>query len=244
VNTMPAPLPTVKDVRAARKQAQQATAQYVKPPLLAVLGATDAAFQTVTDAVTRVRTETADRVQDNQVRIRKALDELRARLADLPEEVSALRDRRDAAQLRKVAEAYGEVAQKAYDSLVERGEEIFGEFRSQPRVQRALTSVESGVDGAQERLETVVRDVNQVADDLLARFARSSRSTGEKAARRTQNATQQLAEQLKETSDEVAEKVTQAGDETAHTTRSTTRKAANRAQTPRRTAERRTTSKS
>lgn len=241
---MPAPLPTVKDVHTARKQAQQVTAQYVKPPLLAALGATDAAVQTVTDAVARIRTETADRVQDNQARLSKALDELTVRLADLPQEVSALRDRRDAAQLRKVAEAYGEVAQKAYDSLVERGEQVFGEFRSQPRVRRALTSVESGVDGAQERLETIVRDVNQVADDLLARFARTSRSTGEKAAQRTQKAAENLAEQVKEAGDDAAAAVTEAGGEAAANTRSTTRKAANRAQAPRRAAERRTTSNS
>lgn len=236
---MPAPLPTVDDVRAARKQAQStvlATVGYVKTPLLAVLGATDTAVHAVTDAVSKARSEAADRAQDRQAHLRKAVEDLKSRLAELPREVAELRNRRDAAQLRRVAEAYVEVAQNAYNSLVERGEEVFGEFRSQPRVQQALDSVESGVDTAQARVETVVREVNQVADDMLARFSRTSRSMGEKAARKTEKATQQLAEQVQETGDDVAQLVTEAGDEAATTTRSTTGKAANKAQAPRRPA--------
>lgn len=238
---MPAPLPTVEDVRAARKQAQStvsATVNYVRTPLLAVLGATDAAVQAVTDAVSKARSGAAERAQDRQATLRRALEDLKSRLADLPKEVTELRNRRDAAQLRTVAEAYVEVAQKAYTSLVDRGEEVFGEFRSQPRVQDALSSVESGVAGAQDRLETLVREVNQVADDLLARFSRTSRSSGEKTARKTEKAARQLAEQVDESGDDVAEKLTEAGDQAASTTRSTTREAAGKAQARRRPASR------
>lgn len=122
---MPA-LPTTKDVRRVRKQAEAGvtvTFDAVKSPLFAVLGAVDAASRTVTGA---------------------------------------------------------------YSAFVERGEEVFDEFRSQPRVKRALDSVESGVDTAQERLEVVVSDLNFAATDLRSRFARASRSAGEKVARDTQ----------------------------------------------------------
>ena len=73
--------------------------------------------------------------------------------------------------------------QKAYTSLVERGEEVFDDLRSQPRVMQALDSVGSGVDTAQARLEVVVRDLNSAAADLRSRLARTSRSVGEQVAR-------------------------------------------------------------
>jgi heparin binding hemagglutinin HbhA len=204
---MPAPLPTVEDVRAAREQAQSAvsaTVGYVKTPLLAVLGATDAAVQAVIDGLRKARIEAADRAPDRQARL-----------------------------------------QQAYSSFAARGEEVFGEFRGRPRVKQAVDLVESGVDSAQGRLETVVRDANDLADELLARFARTSRSTGEKAARRTQKAAEKLAEQVKETSDDLAGAVTEVGDEAASSTRSTTRKAATKVQGQRRPPARRSpTSKS
>ncbi len=210
---MPA-LPTTKDVRRVRKQAEAGvtvTFDAVKSPLFAVLGAVDAASQTVTGAWGKARSEATGR-PDN---------------------------RPEPTELRKLAETCGEAVQKAYFSLVERGEEVFDEFRSQPRVKQALDSVESGVDTAQERLEVVVRDLNSAAADLRSRFARTSRSVGEKVARDTQRATTGVTQQVRQTADEVSEAVTEAGEEAAAATRSATRRAANQASPPRKPATRR-----
>ena len=199
-------LPTTKDVRRVRKQAEAGatvTFDAVKSPLFAVLGAMDAATQTVTGVLGMARS------------------------------APSRPDGRPApTELHKLAEIWGEAAHKAYSSLVERGEEVFDDFRSQPGVKQALDTVESGVDTAQQRLEVVVRDLNSAAADLRSRFARTSRSVGEKAARGTQRATTAVAQQVQETADEVSKAVTEAGDEAAATTRSVTRKAANQASPP------------
>lgn len=197
-------LPTTKDVRRARRQAEASatvTFDAVKYPLFAVLGAMDAATQTVTSALGKARNEPTE--------------------------------------LRKLVDIWGEAAHKAYSSLVERGEEVYDDFRRQPGVKQALDTVESGVDTAQERLEVVVRDLNSAAADLRYRFARTSRSVGEKAALGTQRATTAVAQQVQETADELAEAVAEAGDDAAATTRSVTRRAANQAAPPRKPTTRR-----
>lgn len=203
-------LPTTKDVRRVRKQAEAGvtvTFDAVKNPLFAVLGAVDSATQSVTHTLGKARSEAASRPEPTE--------------------------------LRKLAETCGEAVQQAYSSLVERGEEVFEEFRGQPRVKRALDTVESGVDTAQERLEVVVRDLNTAAADLRHRFARTSRSVGEKVARDTERATTAVAQQVQEAVVEVSEAVTEAGEEAAAATRSVTRRAANQASPPRKPTTRR-----
>lgn len=243
--TLPTNREITRDIRNVRRHAEasvNATVDRVKTPLLAVLGAAETAGTTLNEAITKVRSEATGRAHGTQDRLQTALDDLQRRVQDLPAEIGELRTRLDPAELRKLAEAYGEVAQKAYTSLAERGEEVFGEFQRQPQVKRAWGTVESSVDAAQERLEAVAKDVNDLTDDLLSRFARTSRSAGEKAARSTERGADQLAEQVKEVSDEVAGSVTEAGGEAASSTRSTARKTASRASAQRKPAPRRTSS--
>jgi heparin binding hemagglutinin HbhA len=249
---MPA-MPKTEDVRQAREQAETAvhtTFEAVKSPLLAALGAVDTATHVVTEAFCKARSGAGERAEETQHRLQKALNELQARASELPKEISELRHRLEPAELRKLAEEYREAAQKAYASLVERGEEVYGELRSKPVVKQAIDSVESGVDTAQERLEIVVRDLNATVEELRSRFARTSRSVGEKAAIQTQRAATAAGEQVKETADKlagaasgageqvkdtaekVAEATTEAGDDAAATTRSASRKVANRATPP------------
>jgi len=238
---MPA-LPTTEDVRQVRKQAEAgvtATIQVVKSPLLAALGAVDAATKAVTEAFGKARSEAADRRGETQHRLLKALNELQARVSELPAEIGELRHRLEPAELRKRAEDYREATQQAYVSLIERGEEVFGEFRSQPRVRHALDSVETGVDAAQERLEAVVREVNAAVEDLRSRFALSSRSVGEKIARGAEQGTATAAEQVQSTAAEVSGTVSEAGHDAAAAARGAARKVADRAAPPRKGATRR-----
>lgn len=233
---------TAEDVRHARAAAESmagSSFDAVKGPLFAALGAVDTATQAVIDAFGKARAGATERAEEAQGRVQKALHELQVRASDLPHEVAQLRHRLEPAELRKTAEEYREAAQRAYTSLSERGEEVFDELRSQPRVQQALGSVEAGVDTAQGRLEAAVRELNAAIEDLLARFARTSRSVGEKAARRAEGASAAAAEQIKETAGEVSEAVSRAGQETATTTRSTSRKVAERASPSRKPTHRR-----
>lgn len=241
--TLPTNTQLTKNIRSVRRNAEAsvtATMDRVKTPLLAVLGAAETAGSALTDTINKARSEATGRAQETQDRLQSALNDLQRRVSDLPAEIGELRSRLEPAELRKLAEAYGEVAQNAYTTLAERGDEVFGEFRSQPQVKRALDSVESGVDSAQERLEAVAKDVNNLADDLLARLARTSRSAGEKAARTTEQRADELADQVKEVSEEVAGSVSEAGGEAASSTRSTARKTASTAAAQRKPAPRRT----
>lgn len=238
---MPA-LPTTEDVRHVRKQAEAgvtATIHVVKSPLLAALGAVDAATKAVTEAFGKARGEAADRRGETQHRLLKALNELQARVSELPAEIGELRHRLEPAELRKRAEDYREAAHQAYVSLIERGEEVFGELRGQPRVRHALDSVESGVDAAQERLETVVREVNAAVEDLRSRFALTSRSVGEKIARGTEETTTATAKQVQDTTDDVSGAVSEAGHAAAAATRDAARQVADRAAPPRKAVSRR-----
>lgn len=233
---------TKKDVRQARRRTEESVTQAVervRSPLLAVLGAVDATAVALNDAVVKARDEAEDRASDTQSKVQTAVTDLQGRLTALPSEIAELRTKLDAAELRKLADAYTEIVQKAYTGLVERGEAVFGDFTKQPKVQAAVDSVESGVDGAQERLEAVVAEVNSVADEFLARFAKTSRSVGEKTARRTEFATSKIAAQVRRTSTEAADAVEEAGGEVAADTRSVTRKTANRAAAPKKPAARR-----
>lgn len=221
-------LPTTQNIRNARRQTEAAVKQ-LSTPVMAVIGAVDTATSTVSGLLGRAN----DRAQDDRERLAQALTDLQNRVSELPAEVRDLRDRLEPGELRKRTDAYADSAQRAYEDLARRGREVFGDFQRRPQVSRAVNGWESGVDAAQQRLEAVVTDLNSLADDLAARFARGSRSVGERTARATENAAEEVAEQVKTTGDEAAEAVTEAGEQAATTTRSGTRKAANRASAPR-----------
>lgn len=250
-------LPTTQDVRHVREQAEagiNVTFHAVKSPLFAALGAVDAATKTVTEAITKARSEAAERADQTQGRLHQVASDLQLRVSELPNEVSELRHRLEPAELRKLVEQYRDAAQKTYGSLIERGEEVFDELRSRPTVKQALDSVESGVDTAQQRLENAVRELNSTVDELRARFARTSRSASEKAAWQAKRVAaaageqvqdtaervagvaaetgEQVSEQVKDTGEKVSEAITEAGDDAAATARSTGRRVAERAAPP------------
>ncbi|HEU0087035.1 MAG TPA: hypothetical protein VFQ77_05215 [Pseudonocardiaceae bacterium] len=253
-------LPTTEDVRQAREQAEagvNATFDVVKNPLFAALGAADVATKVVTEVFARARSEATERAEEAQIRLQKTLNDLQTRVFELPKEATELRHRLEPVELRKLAEQYRDAAHHVYTSLIERGAEVFGELRSRPGVQQALETVESGVDTAQERLEIAVRDLNAAVDELRVRFARTTRSVGERAALQTEQvataAAQQVEEagvqvaetaaatgqqvkdagrQAKDAAEQVAEAAVEAGDEAAATSRSAARRVAERAAPP------------
>ncbi|QJY45250.1 hypothetical protein [Pseudonocardia broussonetiae] len=213
-------LPTSTDVRKARAQAAQNVSQraeVARTPLLAVLGAGDYAYTTVTKAVVDARTRA---------------EEAANRAAELPQRLSPEGLRRLVAELRADAE-------ERYTGFAERGEKTWGRIRKQPQVKNAISTIETYTDKLDARVDVLVDDAHDVAEKALSTVTRQTRSTGEKAARATQefaaetaetvaDAAKDASDAVSDAGDDAAAAIHETGDEVAAATRSTTRKAANR----------------
>ena len=97
----------------------------LKAPLLAAVGAADLALERVNEIVATLRERAGDARTDAESRV----EESRARVAKLQEELPAqfgdLRDKLTSDELRKFAEGYAEAAQTTYTKLIERGEGVY-----------------------------------------------------------------------------------------------------------------------
>lgn len=213
-------LPTAADVRKIREQAAKSAserAEVARTPLLAVLGAGDAAFATTVkvfeDAKSRA-TETAGKAQE------------------LPAKLTV-------EELKKAIEEFRAQAEKVYADFAARGEKAWGKITSQPQVKQAVSTFASYNDKIESRVDAFVDDAHDVAEKALTTVSTQTRSTGEKVAQATKRftgraaegvteATKEASEAVAEAGTKAAEAITEAGDEAATTTRSTTRKAANR----------------
>ncbi len=206
-------LPTAADVRKVREQAAKNAAERAeaaRTPLLAVLGAGDAAVTAVTKAVV-----------DAQTRSKAQADHVQAYFAALPQKLTADEARKTVAELR-------EQAGTAYAGFAERGEKAWGKIRTQPQVKDAIARLEAYTEKLDARVDTFVDDAHDAAEKALAVVTRQTRSAGEKAARTTEKVADETAEAVTDIAGDVAGRISEAGDEAAHATRSTTRRAANR----------------
>ena len=206
---MPVTLPTAADVRKVREQAAKNAAERAeaaRTPLLAVLGAGDAAVTVVTKAIV-----------DAQTRRRAQADKVQAYVTALPQKLNADEARKTVAELR-------EQAGTAYAGFAERGEKAWGKIRTQPQVKDAIARIETYTEKLDARVDSLVDDAHDAAEKALAAVTRQTRSVGEKTARDTEKA----ADEAAETVGEVAGRISEAGAEAAHATRSTTHRVANR----------------
>ena len=211
-----ASVPTIEDVRKAGEQAKAVVTtafEQVRTPLLAAIGVGDVATQAVIDAVSKARTQFTERAE-----------QARSVVDDLPTDVTSLREKLDPAELRKLVDTYPEAAVKLYQYLTEHGEQAVDRLRSQPQFKKAVEQFDQAAQAAQHRAEAAVEDARELADEVLGKVTRRTRSTGEKTART-----------VTKVADEVAEDVHEAGEQVAHEVRSTTRKAANRTSSARST---------
>jgi heparin binding hemagglutinin HbhA len=143
-------------------------------------------------------------------------------LRELPERLT-----RD--ELRKRADKASDRARETYNEWARRGEDTAARIRTEPRVARALRTIEDANKRFDSQLENLVDELHDAGDEVLKVVSFESRSVGEKAARRTQRVARNTAATVSEASTELAESVIEAGDQAAHDTRGVTRKAANRA---------------
>lgn len=206
---MPTLLPSTEDVKKAREQAVavlNTAAEGIRTPLLAAIGAGDLATHAVIDAVNKARTK----VNEGTTSARETVD-------TLPRDLAGLREKVDPAELRKLVDEYTEAAQKLYHKLADQGEDAWGRVKAQPQVSKAIDQLEEAIATLQERVGDVAGDARELAEEVLAKVTRRTRSVGEKTARRVESAAA-----------EAAEAVEDLGDDVAHEVRSTSRKAANR----------------
>lgn len=214
-------VPTIEDVRKAGEQAKSAVTtafEQVRSPLLAAIGAGDVATQAVLDAVQRARAQFTERAE-----------QAKGVVDDLPTDVAGLRAKLDPAELRKLVDGYADAAVQLYQYLTEHGEQAVERLRSQPQFKKAVEQFDQAAQAAQQRAEAAVEDARELADEVLGKVVRRTRSVGEKTA----NTVTEVADEVAET---VADKVHEAGQQAAHEVRSTARKAANRTASARSTS--------
>src|SRR5690242_19685137 len=150
----------------------QPTADDLKAPLLAAVGAADLALERVNEIVAALRERAGDARTDAETRV----EETRARVTklqeDLPTQFGDIREKLNSDELRKFAETYAEAAQTTYNKLVERGEAALERLRNQPALEEAAGRVESYTDQAVE-----------LTQDALGNVASQTGAAGERAAK-------------------------------------------------------------
>jgi heparin binding hemagglutinin HbhA len=150
----------------------QPTADDLKAPLLAAVGAADLALERVNEIVATLRERAGEARTDTQARV----EETRARVTklqeDLPTQFGDLRERLTSDELRKFAESYAEAAQSSYNKLVERGEIALERIRATP-------ALEEG----RERVERYSDQAVELTQEALGNVATQTRAVGERAAK-------------------------------------------------------------
>ncbi|SDN71827.1 hypothetical protein [Lentzea jiangxiensis] len=182
---------TQDDVRKGAEQAAHAARQ----ALLAALGAGDLAAKAVVEALGKAK---------------ERAEEARTQGVDLPAELKDLREKLQPAELKKLVDVYTASAVNLYTYLADQGEQTLEQIKAQPQLKQA-------VEAAQKRAGTAAADAKVIADDVLGKVTRRTRSVGEKVAHEVEDAAEKLAEEIVEV-----------GGEAAHEVRTTTRKAAAR----------------
>jgi heparin binding hemagglutinin HbhA len=169
-------------------------------PLLAVLGAGDAAVA----AVARAFADAFSAAAENRRTVQQ-------RVADIPTEIEALRGRFSGDDLRRALEAYRLQVERAYGELAGRGEEAWGRLREQPQVRQAITTREAYTEKLDGRVDDLVDDAQEAAARVRAAAERRARATGETVAQAGQRLTGRAADALVDVSASTADAVEDAG---------------------------------
>ena len=151
-----------------QKAQNQPTADDLKAPLLAAVGAADLALERVNEIVATLReradearTDAGARVEGTRARVTKLQEELPTQFGDLREKLNS-------DELRKFAETYADAAQTSYNKLVERGEAALERIRNTPALEEGRERVES---------------YRELTEEALGNVATQTRAVGERAAK-------------------------------------------------------------
>jgi len=154
-------------------------------PLFATVGAGDAVYSAVHDAVSQVRDragsadvsvrvdEARERVAHLPADVQTQFESLRERMsglpAELPDDLAEIRDRLTPEELRRLADQYYRQALDVYSELVDRGADTVDRLRTNQAVDEQFDRVENLYKDAADRAEDVVDRFNE----LLGRTAES-----------------------------------------------------------------------
>lgn len=231
---------TKQDVNKVRAQVDTAF-DNVRTPLLAALGAGNAASQAVIDSVHKAR----ERVNEGPDGARKAIDEARQRVENLRPhgDVSDLRERLDPAEVRKLVEEYTEAARKLYERLADSGEETMDRILARRQVKDALDQLQEALENAQTRIEEATTDARDRVEDVLSRVTSRTKESGSHAA----ETAKQVVDGATESATSAAREATSQATSATSTTSTATKKATSKksaASTGSKTTSTRSTAKS
>jgi heparin binding hemagglutinin HbhA len=212
------------------------SAEAPSTPLLAALGAGNAAVAAVAHAFADAFSAASTTQKSVQQRV-----------ADLPAELEALRGRFSGDELRRAVEAYLGQVERAYTEFAGRGEQAWGRLRERPQVRQAITTLEDYTGRLDAHVDGLVDEAHEAAARVLAAANRQTRATGERAARTGQrysgraaaavvDASAATSTAVEDAGAGVAEAIDNAGADIASATRTTTRKASATAVPPSTTA--------
>jgi len=165
------------------------TEEHRPTPLLAMLGAGDAAVAAVARAFADAYAAAASRRETVQHRVH-----------ELPAEFDSLRARFSGDELRRALETYRAQIERAYAQFAGRGEETWDKLREKPQVRQAIATLDARVDDAQD-----------AASRALAGASRQTRVAGEKVAKAGQRLTGKAADTVVDVSAATSGAVEDAG---------------------------------
>lgn len=144
----------------------------LRTPFFAAVGAGDLALASVADVVAKLRERAEEASAEATARVEETRGRIRELSNELPGDVDELRERFTPEELRKVAEAYLQVATDIYNNLAERGEGALERLRSTP-------GIEENVNKAEELVGNYV----ELTEQALGNVATQTRAVGERAAK-------------------------------------------------------------
>jgi heparin binding hemagglutinin HbhA len=155
-----------------KKSQTNPTADDLKAPLLAAVGAADLALERVNEIVLALR----ERAEDARTDATSRVEETRGRITRLQEELPAraeeLRGRLSGDELRRAAEGYREQATELYNDLIARGETALERLRNQPDFAERRA-----------RAEQAFSEAAELTQEALGNVASQTRAVGERAAK-------------------------------------------------------------
>lgn len=171
-----------------------------RTPVYAYIGANDLAVEAVSGIVSDLRT----RAEETVVGLQTKAAEVPERVQGVPNEVAALLNQFRPEELRKVAEAYVQVAAGIYNGLAARGEDVVTRLREEnPQLDAGLTRAEAALAQADEQLA----DGIEMGEEALGTVARQTRSLGVRGASKVANAAQGAADAVEDAAYEVSDEV-------------------------------------
>lgn len=171
-----------------------------RTPVYAYIGANDLAIEAVSGIVSDLRT----RAEETVVGLQSKAAEVPEFVQGVPNEVASLLNQFRPEELRKVAEAYVQVAAGIYNGLAARGEDVVTRLREEnPQLDAGLNRAEAALAQADEQ----IADGIEMGEEALGTVARQTRSLGVRGASKVANAAHATADAVEDAAYEVSDEV-------------------------------------